>query len=278
MKNEDTSRPVAEKIRTEIWTDIPGKGENKFDREISLCRGYDFFNGLLGRYSWNDLLFLQIRGELPTKKESSILNIVMSSIINPGPRDWSTQTAMTAAVTRTTVGNCLTAGLATLQGRYNGGLCVEESIAMLREGVNIREKNSILEIVRILEEKYPDLPGYGMYYSNRDKRPARLIQLIEEEKGKGKHLTLALEMEKEISEKKGIWLTIAGAVAAILADLDFSPQEGHGIFLISAAPGLLAHLLEQLQGFWNTYPFYRAPIYEGPESREIEDNQKVYGG
>ncbi len=278
MKKEKTSRPVANKIKTEIWADIHHQSEEKLDNEITLCRGYDFYNDLLGRYSWLELFFLQLRGDMPSKKESSILNIVMSSIINPGPRDWATQAAMTAAVAKTTVGNSLISGLSVLQGRYHGALCVENAINMFQDADSIAAKNeSLPKAISILQEKYPDLPGYGLYYSERDKRAIRLIELVKEEVGQGKYLTLALEIEKKVSREKGIWLTIAGAVAAVLTDLRFTPREGHGIFLISAAPGILAHLLEQMKGDWNLYPFYEPPEYDGSRDMRLKNNQKIYG-
>lgn len=274
MGKEKTSRSVADKIRTRIWADIPGD-----NGDITVCRGYDFYSDLLGRYSWTDLVFLHLRGELPSTKESLILNLVMSGVINPGPRDWSTHAAMTASVAGTTVGNSLLSGLAVLQGRYHGALCVEKSAEMLREGVSIlqAEKIGIPDLIAKLKGSYQDLPGYGLYQADRDQRASRLAELVREEDRGGEHLTLAFEIEKEVSANKGIWLTIAGVVAAALSDLGFSSKEAHGIFLLSAAPGILAHLIEQMGGGWHTFPFFDHPEYTGPATRRPRKDQMVYG-
>lgn len=275
MNKQKPSRPIADKIKTKIWFDIPSNGKDRFFSEKSLCHGYDFYNDLLGRLSWTELLFLLLKGDVPSKKQSAVLNLVMSSIINPGPRDWSTQAAMTSAVTRTTVGNALLTGLAVLQGRYNGALNVEKAMEMFSDGIKLLAKTDLKKLPGLLGKRYPDLPGYGLYYTRQDARAKRLIQLIKQNNFASKNLDFAIELEKNLAKNKKIWLTLTGAVSAIFLDLGFTPQEGHGVFLISAAPGLLAHLIEQRKGSWNTYPFYDPPEYKAHKQR-LKKDQHVY--
>jgi citrate synthase len=273
---EDTSRQVPSKISTSIWADVP----NKKGKESTLCHGFDFYNDLLGRYSWNDLFFLLLKGELPSKNEAVILNIVMSSIINPGPKDWATVAAMTASVSQTTVGNSLIAGISALQGRYNGGLCVEQSMEMLGKGLDIYKKDkNIPALVDRLESKYPDLPGYGLNYADRDQRAIRLVELVKMENIKWENLDLALQIEEEVAKRKKIWLTTPGAVSAILCDLKFSSQDGHGLYIVSSLPGVLAHIIEQMKkGSWNSFPFYDTPKYTPEKINDLDDEHKAYGG
>ena len=77
MKKEKASRPIPSKIKTKVWAEIPNPENHNDDNEITLCHGYDFYNDLLGRISWPDLLFLLMRGELPSKKESNILSLLI---------------------------------------------------------------------------------------------------------------------------------------------------------------------------------------------------------
>lgn len=270
------NRTVAEKITTKIWCDIPYDEADKFSTKQSLCRGYDFFNDLLGKLSWHELIFLLMRGDIPKASEAALLNLVMSSLINPGPRDWATQAAMTSAVTGTTVGNSLLTGLAVLQGRYHGALCVEQSIEMFHSGVAELQLSTTAKTIRHTIKLYPDTPGYGLHYAKPDMRAASLIAETLKRRDPGPHLSFALMLEKQLEKKKGICLTLAGAASAILADLGFTPREGHGIFLISATPGILAHLLEQMSGSWTTYPFHEAPVpYKGMR-KKLSAQQKAY--
>lgn len=278
MGKERTSRPIARKIRTQIWCDIPESAADEFHSGRSLCYGYDFYRDIPGRYSWTEALFLLLKGRLPSAGEASLLDSVLCSLINPGPRDWATQAAMTAAVSGATVGNCLMTGLAVLQGRYHGSLSVEGCMAMLREGTGLLENGaSLRKAVTAVIGGHPGLPGYGLHYTGRDMRAARLMELAEREGPCGRSVELARAVEKRISRTSRVWLTLAGASSAVLLDLGFTPQEGHGIFLLSAGPGLLAHLLEQRAGNWNSYPFPSPPEYQGPRKRKLTRRRRAYG-
>lgn len=277
MGSEDnTSRHVPSKISTGIWAEAPDAEGNL----ATLCHGYDFYNDLLGRYSWNDLFFLLLKGELPSKQESSVMNIIMTSIINPGPKDWATVAAMTASVSQTTVGNSLLTGISALQGRYNGGLCVEKSMEMFRDAQQrVVEGENISELLAPLEKSYPDLPGYGHDRSERDKKAIRVVKLIKGMDANGEFLDIALEMEHEIAGRKKIWLTMPGVAAAVFLDLGFEPTAGHGLFVVSSLPGVLAHIVEQMKkGGWNTFPFYDTPKYDVDKIKDVDADQRAYGG
>jgi citrate synthase len=273
---ENTSRRIWSRIRTRIWAKAPDGQGNM----ATLCHGYDFYKDLLGRYSWNDLFFLLLRGELPSKKESSILNLIMTGLINPGPKDWATVAAMTASVSQTTVGNSLLAGAAALQGRYNGGLCVEKAMEMFCDAKQrVAEGETISQLLTPLEKRYPDLPGYGRDRAERDRKAIRVVELIKEGNANGEFLDLALKMEKEIADRKKIWLTLPGVAAAVFRDLGFGPEAGHGLFIVSCLPGVLAHIIEQMDmGGWHTFPFYDAPKYDFEKIKELDADQKLYGG
>ena len=270
-----TSKFVPQKIRTNVWADVP----DETGKKTTLCHGYDFYNDILGRYSFSEILFLLIKGELPSKKESIIINILMTSIINPGPKDWATLAAMTASVSNTTVGNSLIAGVSALQSRYNGGLCVEKSMEMFKDAnACYSENNDINQTVDQIESKYPDMPGYGLDRSDVDKKAKRFIHLLKEEKAVGSTLDLAIQIEKIISNKN-IWLTMPGVISATLLDLKFEPLDGHGLFIISSLPGILSHILGQMKkGKWNDFPFYDSPEYNPLKIHELSEAHKVYGG
>lgn len=273
---ENTSRHIPSKISTGIWAEAPDAQGNL----ATLCHGYDFYKDLLGRYSWNDLFFLLLKGELPSDKESSLLNLIMASLINPGPKDWAIVAAMTASVSQTTVGNSLLTGISALQGRYNGGLCIEKSMEMFRDAqLRVAEGESLSEFLPPLEKQYPDLPGYGHDRSERDKKAIRGVELIKGMNGNGAFLDLAVEMEKEFAARKNIWLTMPGVAAAVFLDLGFEPIAGHGLFIIASLPGVLAHVVEQMRkNGWNTFPFYDTPKYDAEKIKAMDADQRVYGG
>ncbi len=267
MSADNTSRPVTERIKTTIWKDeIADNGQPR-----SLCHGYDYFGALAGRYSWSELCYLLIKGELPNRSQIDLLNIAMSAVINPGPKHWATQAAMTTAVTKTTVGNTLLSGLSVLQGRYDGALAIEASMSMLKAAVedNLKANDLI--------KQYPDLPGYDLPYGKKDFRVNDIYRVLQSHNHQGRYTLYALKLDEQLSQiPKQPSLTLTGLFAAMMLDLEFSVEEGHGLFLIAATPGLIAHALEQLKGNWNDYPFYDAPEYSGVRDRQLEPEAYAY--
>lgn len=277
MKKEKTSRDIPERISTRIWSELPKEETDDESAPITVCHGYDFYNDLLDNFTWTELFYLLLKGDLPSKKNSALFNLVLCSIINPGPWDWSTQAAMTAAVTHATVGNCLLTGMAVLQGRFNGALCLEQSMLMIQENTPTHfNKKNAEKMLLAAENRFTDLPGYGLSRGKRDFRAVNLMKTINDKYEIDKHLRFALEFEKYLVVKKKIWLTSIGVCAAVFSDLGFTPKEGHGIYLLAAGPGILSHLLEQMQGSWHTYPFHPAPAYKGPKNKTLDTDQKIY--
>lgn len=274
MGSKATSRDVPTKISTQIWADVTDASGQK----TTLCHGYDFFGDLLGRYSWTELVFLLLKGELPDKRETALLERIMTGIMNPGPKAWETNSAMAASVTQTPVGNMMMAGVAALQGRYNGGLCVESSMAMLRTGMEAHAGGKgIGEVSAGLETTFPDLPGFGLNRGKRDDRARAIMDSIKEDRLGGDGLDFAGILEVELSGKKNIWLTPQGVAAAVFLDLGFGASDGHGLYILSAMPGILAHGLEQRKkGYWNTFPFYEAPKYTPESIRTVSGDQSAY--
>lgn len=271
---ESTSREVPSKISTGIWADVPDDSGKK----TTVCHGYDFYGDLLGRYSFTELLFLLLRGELPEKKEAALLERIMTGMINPGPKAWETAAAMTASVSRTTVGNMMMAGLAALQGRYNGALCVEKAMALLQAGLQSHCRGkSMGDVATQLESTFPDLPGFGLDRERQDARAAAILTSIKKDRLNGIHVDFAESLEAEINRLKKTWLTVQGLSAAVFLDLGFDAADGHGIYILASMPGVLAHGLEQMKkGNWNTFPFYETPDYTPESIKDLDKDHHAY--
>ena len=265
-----TEPPLPTTISTAVGAEVddPERGP------IHLCHGYDLFNDLLGRYSWLELTILHLKGELPEKKELKTLDLLFSCVINPGPKHHATQAAMTAAVTHTPVGNSLLTGLAVLEGRHHGALEVEEAMLLLSD-LTEREGPIDQQILDATLAKHLDLPGYAELSSTQEKRTELMLQRVENCIGKSEcnHIQTA----RQVASLQQLQLSPTGLFAAGLADLGYTPRQGHGLFLIAAAPGILAHLLEQMEGNWRSYPFGSPLEYIGPKDIDLAPEQRCYG-
>lgn len=72
------------------------------------------------------------------------------------------------------------------------------------------------------------------------------MNLAKKEDFVGPHVKLALAIENELFEKKGIHINVDGANGAILSDMEFSSTLGFGIFMIGRIPGIIAHVNEEI--------------------------------
>ncbi|MBI3890306.1 MAG: hypothetical protein HY303_02100 [Candidatus Wallbacteria bacterium] len=250
-------RKFTSKVSTAIWKEEPD-ATNAFLPVKSLCFGYDFYGALLGERSFVEMLFLLYRGELPSRTQSAALDILLASVMNPGPRHLATRAAMNGSIGGTSIGNCLVAGLGPLQGEYFGSQSVMSSAEML---CWLRDAGFEAEADagRALAAKYPDLPGFGLFYSGRDDRARLTASRLESQQLAGPALSAALLAERCIGRERSLWLILPGVFAAGCVDLGFSPEQAAGAFLLAVSAGLLAHATEQRARTWNEYPIYWDP-------------------
>jgi len=274
-------RPKRERIRTSIWHE-ESSDDNPFVARKTLCHGYNL-DRLQARYGWTQMLFLLLKGELPTSDQDRIVNLLMSAAINPGPRDAAVRAAMNCGVGKTPVATILTTGLTVRGGMAEGSMHVETAmrflIGDLVEVKNIGGKDSLKAMIDGYDElvaktrdqdiiPLPDHPpGFGHCYGQRDLRAERLMSLLEEAGHTGSYLNLARHIETLVAKERDIFLTFAGVFAAVCCDMGFAPEQGGGLFLVAGAGGILSHGLEQLPRKWTEYPFWADQEYyhyEGP--------------
>lgn len=280
MKTDPPVNPsISDKIITSIWKEEPRTG-NPFYPEKSLCHGYDYYGELMGRVSFPETVHLMFRGELPSERELARLNLVMVAAANPGPRMWCTRAAMSAAIGKTSLANCFMAGIAGLGGAYFGAQDVEDSMALFQQALQKQRetKATLSSLADDFNAADGRVPGFGLFFSERDGRAEQLIKQAQQLDLAGEHTELALKLEIIFSRTKKLWLTLPGAVAALLSDAGYSPAAGAAVFLLAGSTGLLAHAVEQLPRNWNEYPFWwdskKHYRYEGPSQPPSEEVNK----
>jgi len=276
-------RPKRESIRTSICHE-DSSASNPFVAEKTLWHGYDA-EKLCANRGWTEMLFLMSTGELPTAEQDRLLNIIMASLANPGPRDVAVRAAMNCGVGKTPLPTILTTGLTVRGGMAEGAMHVEAAMHLLNGHLPENKERStsqsnyagqIVDDYRAFWKEHQDdeivpwpevVPGFGLHYGDRDRRAEKLLALTMGDGGKV--LSLALEIETILSaEGTPVYLTLPGVVSALLCDLGFTPEHGAGIYMVAGSAGILAHGIEQLPRKWNEYPFWADPSYyhyDGPD-------------
>lgn len=217
-------------------------------------RGYNQ-QDLIEKIRYGDMIFLILRGRLPSIKESKMFNHVLVSFCDHGVTPPSTQTARIIASSGSPLNSAVAGALLSFGHKHAGA--IEKSMELYQSSVNslILTEDADLDnkqIASLAIDIYNNhisgdekIPGFGHRYHTTDPRAEKLIQMAIKEGFVGPHIKLAVAIEDLLSQNKGIKLNVDGANAAILSDLGFTPDLGLGIFIIGRVPGIIAHIHEE---------------------------------
>lgn len=245
-------------------------------------RGYPI-EGLIGGVGFVQMIWLMLRGELPSAWQARLLEAAMVASVDHGPQAPSIAIARMASTCGVGVNNAMASAVNAL-GDVHGGAgqqCLALYDRMIALGGDA-DCERIAPALRAVLETERRLPGFGHRFHPVDPRSAPLLGLIEQAVADravaGRHLSVARGVEAALMEIKGkrVPMNIDGATAAIFGELGFGPVESRGLFILSRSVGILAHASEQMQQGGRikgpmppTIPY----VYEGPGRRHLEAGQ-----
>ena len=227
---------------------------SRVEKDKIVTRGYNQ-RDLIEKIRYSDMIFLLLRGRLPTLKEARIFNHVLVSFCDHGVTPPSTQTARLIASSGSPLNSAVAGALLSFGHKHAGAIektmelyQSKISTARLIDDPDIDNKqiaSLAIEVYKDYVLKGKKVPGFGHRYPSTDPRADKLIEMAIKEGFIGPHLKLALAIQDLVFEKKNIKLNVDGANAAILSDLGFDPELGLGVFIIGRVPGIIAHIHEE---------------------------------
>jgi citryl-CoA lyase len=229
-------KTMANATKTNITSISPGK---------ILIKGYDIAK-LMGRKSFAEIVYLILKGELPTEAEGKLMDAILVSSIDHGVAPLSSLAARTVVSGGNPINAAVAGGILTI-GESHGG-AVEQCARILQEWAGRSgEPNEIaLEIWHYLAERKMRMPGFGHRLHKADPRAIRLFEMADELQFAGKHRMLANALEFMFrKEGKGLPINIDGAAAALISDMGFDWRLGKGFFIISRVVGIAAQAYEE---------------------------------
>ena len=227
---------------------------SKVQKDKIVTRGYNQ-RDLIEKIRYSDMVFLLLKGRLPTLKQSKIFNHVLVSFCDHGVTPPSTQTARLIASSGSPINSAVAGALLSFGNKHAGA--IEKAMELYQSkirSVRLIDDSSIdnKQIASLAIEIYKDyilkgrkIPGFGHRYHSTDPRADKLMEMAIKEGFVGPHIKLAFAIQDLVSEKKNIRLNVDGANAAILSDLGFDPELGLGVFMIGRVPGIIAHIHEE---------------------------------
>ena len=210
-------------------------------------RGYEIAE-MMGELSFAQAVFLILRGELPDKKQSRMMEAILVSSIDHGaspPSALGARTVMSG-------GNALNAAVAggvLVIGDTHGG-AIEQSARILQEwakkdGSVEKLASGLMADLRVSKKR---IPGFGHRLHDTDPRTVKLFEIAASLAFSGRHTELAKAVERELEKTGGrkLPINVDGAIAAVISDMGFDWRLGKGFFIISRVPGLIAHAYEEM--------------------------------
>ncbi len=225
---------------------------SEVDAADVFIRGYNL-RELIGTVSFASATYLLIRGVLPTPGQARTLDAILCSVL-----DYSLKKPGTVAARYCVSANpSMVAGVATAMlavGEYtlapdDAGRFIVETLREARAGKASREEAAASLVARVRRDRQR-IPGFGHpNFRVLDPRAQKLKTIAQREQVWGEccawYESVHARYVQEVN-KSELVINEIGMMAAILADMEFSPPEMTGIALISSIPGVIAHVSEEL--------------------------------
>jgi citrate synthase len=195
---------------------------------------------LAGRVSFSELLFLSLRGELPTRAERRLFDEVLVALSPLGPRHPAVRAAMYASVSKTVHQNLLPIGLSVLAGEHLGAKECFLAMKFLRRSRE-RDPTACADELFAKAAAAPDgkaAPGFGARFNGRDPLPAYFLARLARRKHAGPHVTWADRFAARLASRQ-MGALATGLAAAAFLDLGFTEAQGCGVFQVAATPHLI---------------------------------------
>ena len=226
-------------------------GSSTADRIV--VRGHDLVEDLIGKVSLGDVAFLELKGRLPTTKESTVFNALAVTLVEHGMTPSAIATRLTYFGAPESVQGAVAAGLLGIGDRFGGS--VEEAARTLQEalggaGAGADLKALARQVVASHKERKRPIAGLGHpIHKPADPRTARLFALAAQNGFSGRFVELMEEISAEATRSHGRELPVnaTGAIGAIASELDIPWQVSRGLAVMARAIGLVGHIQEELQ-------------------------------
>lgn len=200
-----------------------------------IFRGHDLHRDLKDM-DWMELYVFGITGRRFTQEQLRLMHSIWTYTSYPDVRLWNNRVAALAGSSRSTGNMGVAAALAVSEASiYGRGIDMRAIDFLIRTRRRVDEGASLLECIRQELDSQRSIGGYGRPLINGDERNPHMLELAGElGLNQGPYLRLAFTIEETlVAERLRMKMNYAGLVAALVADLGFSPREYY-LFLFPA--------------------------------------------
>jgi len=233
---------------------------------------------LIGNVSFPQMVWLMLRGDLPTPDQARLLECALVAAVDHGPQAPSIAAARMAVTCGLGLNGAMASAVNFLDDVHGGaGEQAVELYHWIDEaaagGLSLETATEAM-LDKWGAERGRHIPGFGhRFHKPEDPRAPRLLALVDEAMAggacEGRFAAIGRCVQAVLNARAGkpVPMNIDGATAVIYAELGFPAPLARGLFCLSRSVGVLAHAWEQMgQGGrikGPTPPKYRW-TYDGP--------------
>jgi citrate synthase len=211
---------------------------------------------LIGTISFPQMIWLMLRGDLPSREQADLLEAALVAAVDHGPQAPSIAIARMAVSCGLPLNGAMASAINALDDIHGGA---GEQCLALYLSAHARLGDMPLEtaVEQALDEYIAEhgkvIPGFGHRFHPVDPRAVRLLTLIDEAAGdeivSGKFAQIGRAVEASLQRRTGkqLPMNIDGVTAAVYGELGFPAPLARGLFILSRSVGILAHAWEQTQ-------------------------------
>jgi citrate synthase len=253
-------------------------------------RGYAI-EDLIGRISFPAMIWLVMRGDLPTKRQADLFGAVLVAGVDHGPQAPSISIARMAITCGIGINGAMASAVNAL-GDVHGG-SGQQCMGLIADIQRRKSGGALLDAAvdaalaqfRAAHGRF--IPGFGHRFHPVDPRAARLAELIKQAAREGvvsgNFLAIGDAVQQRLSRGRAtpLPMNVDGITAVLLLELGFPAEMGRGIFILSRSVGICAHAFEQSQRgerIKGPTPPDFGFRYRGVPPRELPDDTDEHSG
>ncbi|MER2196095.1 citryl-CoA lyase [Methylobacterium brachiatum] len=212
---------------------------------------------LIGAVSFPQMIWLMVRGTMPTPQEGALLEAALVSAVDHGPQAPSIAISRMSVTCGLPLNGAMASAINVLDDVHGGAgeQCMELYADIARRMDEGHALDAAIEagLDAFIAARGKIISGFGHRFHPVDPRAPRLLALVDEARKQGvvngRFADIGRGVEASLADRKGrgIPMNIDGATAVIYAELGFAPPLGRGLFILSRSVGILAHAWEQTQ-------------------------------
>jgi citrate synthase len=212
-------------------------------------RGY-CIDDLIGQASFAQVIYLALKGELPSPAVGRLIDAMLVSSIDHGVTPPSTQAARIAVSTGAPLNAAVAAGVLSINKHHGGA--IYDCMGLLEELIrrSAQSGQTLAETAATLLAEFKaakqKVAGFGHRVHTNDPRTRRLLALAADLQLAGQGVAAVRAIEDAFAAAgKPLPVNVDGALAALLIDLELPRELANAFFIMARVPGLVAHIYEE---------------------------------